>query len=253
MNSIDFNSLDKDNTYFHFTNSGNLSLIESSGGIISRIGDNALGIEERSKIFFSVGFIGLLETVDVWLKWEMSRLYGKKNKIIDRGYNIKWDTFYEDWKSGEYKNKKEYIDILYEELYKDFEKRSYLSLDIHDKVEFDSNEIDDVKKRVINNDKEKLDLMYGSYSHTDDIKMERWNMATKPNITIPLNKINLINVNGKIDGISVILEAYRLANKENLSFDLLDGFINYSLNKRTNLVIEDMSKEEIKEIKEVTL
>ena len=231
MNTIYLSDLDKKESLFHFTNKESVPYIFASGGLVSKIGENSLGIEGKEKIFFSKGYIGVLQLIDVWLKWEMTRFFGFRKKCLKK----EWNSFYEDWYSGLYKEKEEYLNYLFESLYEDFKNRRYFNLLLEEGVDYNPNEFDDVKVRMNKSEelKKQLFLIYGSYSNINDYRMEKWNMFTRPKSFIPIEKMQLVSSNDdEYDALSIILAIYDRTDKKFISFDLLDKFIDYAKKRR---------------------
>ena len=67
-----------ENSFFHFTHIDNLEDIEENG-LKSTIGENAAGIENTPKVFFSVGEKGIIEIMEVWLRILINNIYGSKD------------------------------------------------------------------------------------------------------------------------------------------------------------------------------
>ena len=63
-------------SFFHFTGEENLINIQEIG-LQPRIGMNSNGLEKTSKIFFSKGFDGLLQNLDVWIKFKFHRAFNE--------------------------------------------------------------------------------------------------------------------------------------------------------------------------------
>lgn len=60
---------------FHFTESEKtLEKIEKEG-LVAQIGKNAKGIDEKNKVFYSEGIESLMQTIDVWVRFELERMH----------------------------------------------------------------------------------------------------------------------------------------------------------------------------------
>ncbi len=78
VNIIDLIEEEKKNgkkNKFHFTESEKtLEKIEKDG-LVAQIGKNAKGIDERNKIFYSEGIESLMQTIDVWVRFELEKMH----------------------------------------------------------------------------------------------------------------------------------------------------------------------------------
>ena len=67
-----------ENSFFHFTHISNIEDIKENG-LKSTVGENSAGIENTPKVFFSVGEMGILEIMEVWLRILINKIYGSKD------------------------------------------------------------------------------------------------------------------------------------------------------------------------------
>ena len=58
--------------YYHFTKTKDLESILQNG-LIPKVGENAKGVEDSNKVFFSKGKEGVLKLIDVWIRWYIVR------------------------------------------------------------------------------------------------------------------------------------------------------------------------------------
>ena len=226
----------KENQLYHFTKKDNLEYI-SVEGLKPQLGENSLYIEKTPKIFFSKGYLGILKTTEVWLRWLMNRIYGPRN-IINIYKNSPSKELLSLWKdeflSRKYLNDTEKKEVLFNYFYNYAKERIYLVLDLNE--EYNENDIDEVKRNLIN-DKGNIDYyfakeMYSQFSNIDSETVEEWNMCTKPGISISPDKISLLTTtSGKTDMLSIIIEVYDKYNPFKSKDYLLNDFIEYAKEK----------------------
>ena len=65
-------NIDKENTFFHYTNKSNIDSIFEKG-LLPNIGENSKNIEKNKKVFFTKGFDNTLILMDAWIKWLVLR------------------------------------------------------------------------------------------------------------------------------------------------------------------------------------
>ena len=117
MKKVKLKNIDANNSYFHFTKEESIADIKENG-LTSEPPEreNAVAKDrEKPCIYFSVGTKGLLETIDVWIRWEYNNMARKKK--MPAGY-IEMDV--------------KILKKVYEKVYKDFKKRKYLKLDLEE-------------------------------------------------------------------------------------------------------------------------
>ncbi len=240
----------EENSLFHFTHQSNIEKI-STQGLKPVIGENAFGIEETPKIFFSKGELGIIKVTEVWLRWLMNRIYGPNDRLgiyknlpqEERTNRIsEWSK---EFLSGEYKNDKAKKEKLFEYFYTYLKERRYLVLDIEDQKEYDSNAVDENKVNLKKQDyiySAFAKIMYGEFSNMETSVMDDWNMHTKSNIEVPRNKIKQVTLkDGKDDMLSIVLYLYdKYKNMEHSKF-LLDDFVEYAKKKE---ILKEMINEE---------
>lgn len=221
---IDIKNTDK-NTFFHYTNIHNLDSI-SKNGLEPRIGDNAIGIEENKKIFFTIGITNSLILMESWIKWLIAksptdfpgkRLDGPVYKIATIMLKIKFlqplITLFVRWElSTKYKRIS-----AYKKLKKILDESVYLSLDLKEGVDFSFSDMDEVKGNTF--DRALLKYLYSYKSNVDDFNMEYWNMHTTANKMIEKEKIKMIKV-GDSTNASDILEYMRKNSDIKIKKDL---------------------------------
>ncbi len=146
----DITEIDLNVVFLHYTNVSNLKRIFENG-LEPRIGSNSKGVEISKKIFFSIGDKGMLMLMDVWLKW-LNTI--PKNKLLFEigSYFLKKSWFpkiifkiiFSVWK----KSKKRFIKTC-KNLKNILDNSIFLILDLEEKIDFDFNDIDEVKIQKI--------------------------------------------------------------------------------------------------------
>ncbi len=190
-NSIDIKNVDLEHSFFHYTNINNLESIFKNG-LEPRIGANSLYLEKSSKIFFVKGEMGIIDIMDVWLKWLTAK--SNVNKFI---YWI--GTTYMRFplcikslpnlivKKNLNNVKKRHK--IYNNMKNILDDSVFLKLDLEENVDFDYNDIDEVKERYYDSF---LKMLYTKNSNLQDKRMEYWNMHTKSNRWIEKEKIQIL-------------------------------------------------------------
>ena len=225
--SIDISQIDLNNSFFHYTNKKNLPQIFEKG-LEPRIGKNSIYLEKTPKVFFAKGEIGIINIMDVWLRWLIAKS-GINNFIYWLGTfymrlpfcikgipNIVVKNNLTNLKKRikEYKHMQEILD-----------NSIFLILKLEENIDFDYNDVDEVKQRYYESF---LKLLYTKNSKIDDNKMEYWNMHTYSNKTIEKQKIKVLSQNEN-NTASVILKTLIEKNmqyvKENCDF--LYEYYNY--------------------------
>ena len=239
-----------ENSLFHFTHIDNYETIDSEG-LKPIIGENAFGIEETPKIFFSKGELGIIKVNEVWLRWLMNRIFGpndRLNKYKELTPNENERRIYawiKEFLSGEYKNDTEKKEELFAYFYSYLKERIYFVLDIEDKKEYDSEDLDENKVKL--NDPSGINerfakIMYGEFSDMQSKIMDDWNMHTKTGQSIDKTKIKqVVTEDGMTDMLSIVLYVYDKHKDMPHVQLLLDDFVLYA---KKRLEIEEMTKEE---------
>lgn len=242
MNRITIDKL-KDDSLFHFTERRNLKTI-SEYGLVPTIGENAHGIENTPKIFFSRGEIGILKVSEVWLRWLMNRIYGSNNRLniykdlTPEKKKAKIEKWNQEFLSGEYLKDEKKKEKLFAYYYEYLKKRTYLTLDIKEGEEYDLKDIDENKVALQQKNKYEQEfarVMYSDFSNMDDMTMDSWNMHTKTDKGIKKNKIRIVETpDNKDDVLSILLYVYNKNKGIPHKRILLDDFIKY-VNKKKEI------------------
>ena len=234
--------LDEANSYFHFTDESHLYDNEQGVGILNgglssiprnrphTIGDD----KENPCIYFVQGYGGILELMDVWIRYEYSKLAMKGMyplghiRVDEKGMKKAYQIWYEKLKNAKY--------LKLELKPGDDPKTS----------DFNPNEEDFKKKKYfrqsIYHDKHAVDNQFAKWNYginTDYsvATMDRWNMTThlnhKGEKVIPPAKIKIIqDSRGRTDALSIVLEIYENYRNTVKNIDDLDKFIQYVIEKQ---------------------
>lgn len=200
----DISLIDIENSFFHYTNRQNLNTILQNG-LEPRIGENSLYVEKTPKVFFAKGEKGIITIMDVWLKWLTS-------KSSTHSFMYRLGTFYMRTPFCI----KSIPNNLVERNLKDPNRRHqtyakmkailddsvFLILDLEEKIDFDYNDIDEVKNTYYESF---LKLLYPNDSNLKDHRIEYWNMHTFSNKIIEPQKITLLKHNNKYDANSILI------------------------------------------------
>ncbi|MBP3635624.1 MAG: hypothetical protein J6J17_04155 [Bacilli bacterium] len=190
----DISQIDLKHSFFHYTSKQNLDTILKNG-LEPRIGENSLYVEKTPKVFFVEGEKGIITIMDVWLRWLTSKsnvnkfvywlgtfymrtpfcVKGIPNSIVKKNLN-----------NIKKRNK------VYSKMKKILDNSIFLILDLEENIDFDYNDIDEVKDTYYESF---LKLLYPSSSNIKDKKMEYWNMHTYSNKIINPLKISLLKNN----------------------------------------------------------
>lgn len=203
MKSVDILDVDLNCVFLHYTNEKNLPSIFKEG-LKPKIGENSKGVEKTKKVFFTIGDKSALIIMDVWLKWLISR---PKNKYIYRLgaylmtkkyfpkfiYNIIFNVYY---------NSEKKFYTACDDLKKILDDSVYLVLDLEENVDFDYNDIDEVKEQ--NFPRKFLKNIYQYNSDVNNNKMEFWNMHTYTNKLIEIEKISILKYNNNYKAQNII-------------------------------------------------
>lgn len=191
INQVDISDVDLEHGFFHYTNIKNLDTILENG-LEPRIGENSLYVEKTPKVFFVEGEKGIIMIMDVWLRWLTSK--SGVNKLI---YHI--GTLYmripfciKSIPNNIVKsslNSKKKRRKVYNKMKSILDDSVFLSLDLENGIDFDYNDIDEVKSTYYESF---LRLLYPTNSNLKDHKMEYWNMHTYSFKVIDSSKILLV-------------------------------------------------------------
>lgn len=230
-----------ENSFFHFTHINNIEDIKENG-LKSTVGENSAGIENTPKVFFSVGEIGILEIMEVWLRILINKIYGSKdilNLYNYERYEEKQErliTWADEFISQKYLDDSIRKGLLFEYFYNYLKERIYLVLDIEEGKDYLIDDLDEHKAKL-NNEQASLEYLiakeqYGPFSDFNTNQVDNWNMHTKTNTSISRDKIKQVTTNiGEEDVLSIVLEVYA-KNKWEIEYRLLlDDFIEYARNK----------------------
>ena len=230
INIKDISQINMNKTFFHYTNKNNLNTIIKNG-LEPRIGKNSLYVEKSKKVFFSQGGNGVLTLMDVWLRWLTAKC-GISNQIYYLG------TFYMRMPlciksipnyivNKSLKNKNKHIKV-FNQLKNILDNSVFLILDLEENVDFDYNDLDEVKDTYYESF---LKLLYPSVSDLKDKKMEYWNMHTYSNKVIDSSKILLLKDKDECSASKILkqlIDDNILYVKQNLDFlyEYYDYFYN---------------------------
>ena len=178
--------------YFHFTSSKNLQSIKQNG-LIPKIGKNARFIEKSEKVFFVEGLDNLLILFDCWINCyyyipRITFIYALGARLLKQ----KWfPQIIEDVYFGVLKKTKVHRKRAYKVFDKIINESVLLKLDLKENIDFQYNDIDEIKSK--NYKKRHLELMGYSkkYSSLDNNCMDKWNMHCLSNHIISSDKIKL--------------------------------------------------------------
>lgn len=230
FNIKDISQINMNKTFFHYTNKNNLNTIIKNA-LEPRIGENSLYVEKSKKVFFSQGKYGILTLMDVWLRW-LTAKSGISNQIYYLGtfymrmpLCIKCIPNYVVRKSLKNKNKRIKV---FNQLKNILDNSVFLILDLEENVDFDYNDLDEVKDTYYESF---LKLLYPSESDLKDKKIEYWNMHTYSNKVIDSSKISLLKDKDEYSASEILeqlIDDNILYAKQNLVF--LYEYYNYFYN-----------------------
>lgn len=188
----DISEIDLEHSFFHYTNKQNLDTIIKKG-LEPRIGENSLYVEKTPKVFFVEGEKGIITIMDVWLKWLTGKIdTGKFKYWLGTAIYMKIPFCIKSIPNNMVKKSlatKEKRLKAYEKMKEILDNSIFLILDLKENIDFDYNDIDEVKNTYYESF---LKLLYPSSSNLKDCKMEYWNMHTYSNKTIDSQKIALL-------------------------------------------------------------
>lgn len=191
---IDISEIDKDNSFLHYTSNLNLNNIFNLG-LEPRIGKNSIGIEKSKKVFFTMGFDNTLILMDAWIKWLVLRpknnfIYRCGAFLMTKSYFPKFiiDFIFKNWIKSEKRAKR-----ACKKLNNILKNSVFLLLDLEEDIDFNYNDIDEVKKQKFS--RKQLKYIYTYCDNIEDCTMENWNMHTISNKIIEKEKITLLKYN----------------------------------------------------------
>ncbi len=221
--------------YFHFTKTENLNSIFEYG-LVPKVGENAKGVEDSSKVFFSESGENVLKLIDVWIRWYIVRyqrvayvseavkgINPKQSPLSDLVYRQRereaLDRHHKDVETGAVETD-EAKRAAFKKMYKDWSNVSYLALDLKESEDFSYEDKDDAKTRqaASESDLKYLEYMYGKIENIEGL--EKWNLHTFKNKGVSPENIDLVTINGKSDGLSVIQYLYEQEKIKNPDFKL---------------------------------
>lgn len=252
--------LDESISYFHFTDESHLYDNEHGTGILNgglssipRDRPHTVGDDKKNPcIYFVQGYGGILELMDVWIRYEYSELSMKEN-----------------YPPGHIRVDEECMKKAYQIWYEKLKNAKYLKLELQPgddpkTSDFNPNEEDFKKKKYfrksIYHDEDAVDNQFAKWNYgvnTDYsvATMDRWNMTTHLNHegekVIPPEKIKIIqDSRGRTDALSVILEIYENYKDTVKNVDDLDKFMQYVMEKEKE---NDEEKKRAQELGKATV
>lgn len=196
MKNYKLNICDVTSNYFHFTANSNLKSIEKEE-LIPKIGKHAKYIEKTKKVFFVEGLDNLLILFDCWIN--VYYYMPKIPFIYTLGANFlrqKWfPQIIADCYFGVLKKTKIHEKRAFKVFDKLLNESVLLKLDIKENIDFNYDDIDEIKSR--NYKKRHLELMgYDKkYSSLENNDMDKWNLHCLSNHVVPKDKIKLCYIN----------------------------------------------------------
>lgn len=192
-NLLDMNKTKRKKLFLHYTNIKNLNSIMEKG-LEPRIGKNSTVIEKNKKVFFTIGEIGALVIMDVWLKWLIKRprnnfIYKCGAYFITKPYFPKFifDIIWKIW----HKSKRKFAHAC-DDLYDILNNSVFLILELEENIDFSFDDIDEAKSQKI--PKRHLKSIYSYEGSLKDNKIEYWNMHTFRNKLIEKEKISVLTL-----------------------------------------------------------
>lgn len=202
----DISQIDLKHSFFHYTDEKNLDSIFKNG-LEPRIGENSLYVEKTPKIFFTEGELGIITIIDVWLKWLTGKISTSKFKYwFGTSIYMKLPFCIKSIPNSMVKKSlvsKEKRSLAYLKMNDILNHSVFLVLDLEEHVDFDYQDIDEVKKTYYESF---LKLLYPSSSNLSDSKMEYWNMHTYSNKRISQSKIALLKSKDKFIANIILME-----------------------------------------------
>ena len=204
MKIVDIKEIDKEKSFFHYTNKSNLQSIFKMG-LLPKIGKNSISIELNKKVFFTKGFDNTLILMDAWIKWLVLR--PKSNFIYKCGSfymrhkifpKIVVDMIFNNWIKSD--KKIQYACKKLDSILKD---SIFLKLNLIKNVDFSYNDIDEVKSQ--NYSRKQLSYIYTYGYDLNNPKLELWNMHTLKDKIIEKQKLELIKYNNLESAKDIVL------------------------------------------------
>jgi len=230
LRRVDLQDLELSRAYFHFDQISNLGRIEKDN-LTSKQADCSALLKETRRIYFSTGVSGILKFHDVYLKWRMNEIFGKKaieNKYDD---NLKKTKIYE-WNrtfiTKEYKKDDYRKNIVFTKYYHDMLEYCYMVLNVSNGCDYNRLEYDEIKTKI-NHDEDSTDYLimkeiYGEYSNFDSKIIDSWNMSTFRGRYVATKDIRVVTLDNKDANVIDILK-YVYDNYKDTEYDLLDDFM----------------------------
>ncbi len=201
----DISEIDLKHSFFHYTNKQNLNTIIKNG-LEPRIGENSLHIEKTPKVFFVEGEKGIITIMDVWLKWLTGKINtGKFKYWFGTTIYMKIPFCIKSIPNNMVRKallSKEKRYQAYQKMKEILDNSIFLILDLEEDIDFDYNDIDEVKNTYYESF---LELLYPKSSNLKDIKMEYWNMHTYSNKIIDSKKIALLKYNDDYNANNILV------------------------------------------------
>ena len=180
-----------------------------------------------------MGDEGALLIMDIWLKWLIAK--PKNNQIYWLGAYLMKVRFFPKFIHNviigfNEKSPKKKL-WAFDKLKEILDNSVYLVLDLEENVDFDFNDIDEVKH--YNFPKNYIKKFYTSTSDPDDSKVEYWNLHTYSNKHIDKDKITLLEVNKSTKALDIII-FFASENQEFIKEQcpLLFEFLNFLVIKK---------------------
>lgn len=229
IKEVDLSNVNLDNVCLHFTQTSNIESIFALG-LEPRIGEHSKGIEQKKKSYFAIGADGALEICNVWIKWLiykiMRREYTKASSPQE--YQERLNQFFDDFATGAFFKDEDVKSRAFDQFYEFLSDRRYLVLDLEEGVDYSLTDEDEAKQspRI-----DVLKMLYGDIDTSDEKRyaMERWNMQTKENLTIPSEKIRLLHDQDEYSALHIMRTLYdrQMKSESDLKIEMLDEFIRY--------------------------
>ena len=210
LRRVDLQDLELSRAYFHFNQISNLGRIEKDN-LTSKQADCSALLKETRRIYFSTGVSGILKFHDVYLKWRMNEIFGKK--AIENKYDD---------------NLKKTKIIVFTKYYHDMLEYCYMVLNVSNGCDYNRLEYDEIKTKF-NHDEDSTDYLimkeiYGEYSNFDSKMMDSWNMSTFRGRYVATKDIRVVTLDNKDANVIDILK-YVYDNYKDTEYDLLDDFM----------------------------
>lgn len=239
MGNTNIKLLERDTVCLHFVPRENVkSILEN--GILPRVGNGVIGIENSPKIYFSKGEVAALEIANVWIRWmtynmqwHLYTLGEARGTGRDQNYFSNYEQnrqrFFNDFYEG-----KIYTDEVMENIYKKFydmtKSNVYLALDLVEGEDYLANDVDEAKLNTWGKGEDPsftLRVMYGKLTNNPNNKycMERWNMHTKAYNPISPNKIQVIECDQGDTMLDLLEDIWARHPEVHTELELLNGFM----------------------------